>query len=110
MDDLPWDSDKLYECAERGPHPSATKHRDFLRDECADFIEAGFWVVLPLELVLALGKDVRLSPMAVKEEHNRRPRVLVDHTYFGVNEHTVRELPPEVMQFGGALPRIMWLL
>jgi hypothetical protein len=36
--------------------------------------------------------------------------MLVDHTYIGVNEHTVRKLPPKVMQFGGALPRIMWLL
>jgi hypothetical protein len=36
--------------------------------------------------------------------------VLVDHTWFRVNEHTVTELPPEVMQFGGALPRILWLL
>ena len=36
--------------------------------------------------------------------------MLVDHTWFGVNEHTVMELPPEVMQFGGALPRILWLL
>jgi hypothetical protein len=76
----------------------------------ADFIDAGFWVVLPLQQVRALGKDMRLSPLAVKDEVNRRPRVLVDHTWFGINEHTINELPPEVMQFGGALPRILWLL
>jgi hypothetical protein len=47
----------------------------------------------------------------VKDEgEKRRPRVFVDHTWFGVNEHTVTELPPEVMQFHGALPRILWLL
>jgi hypothetical protein len=25
----------------------------------------------------------------------------MDHTWFGVNEHTVMEMPPKVMQFGG---------
>ena len=34
----------------------------------------------------------------------------MDHTWFGVNDHTVVELPPEVMQFGGALSHILWLL
>ena len=33
-----------------------------------------------------------------------------DHTWFGVNDHTILDLPREVMQFGGALPWILWLL
>ena len=69
----------------------------------ADFINAGFWVILPLEQVRSLGKDFHLSPVAIKEEVNCRPQVIVDHTWFRVNEHTVVELPSEVMQFGGAL-------
>ena len=69
----------------------------------ADFINAGFWVMLPLEQVCSLGKDFRLSLMAVKEEINHWLRVIIDHTWFRVNEHTVVELPSEVMQFGGAL-------
>jgi hypothetical protein len=48
-----------------------------------------------LEQILALNKDVRLSPLAIKDEHN---------------QHTVKDLPPQVMQFGGVLPRIMWIL
>jgi hypothetical protein len=68
----------------------------------ADFIEASFWVMLPHDQVRKLGKDLRLSPLAVKDEgEKRRPHVLMDHTWFGVNEHTVMELPPKVMQFGG---------
>lgn len=63
-----------------------------------------------MEQILALNKDVRLSPLAVKDEHNQRPWVLVDHTYFSINQHTVKDLPPQVMQFRGALPRIMWIL
>ena len=34
----------------------------------ADFIEAGFWVVLPLEQVQALDQDLWLSLLAVKDE------------------------------------------
>ena len=34
----------------------------------------------------------------------------MDHTWFGINDHTVVELPPEVIQFSGALSRILWLL
>ena len=39
----------------------------------ADFINAGFWVVLPLEQVRSLGKDFCLLPVAVKEEVNHHP-------------------------------------
>jgi hypothetical protein len=72
LDDPPWDPEKIIHNAQRGAHPSATVHRHFLRGEFADFIEAGFWVVLPLEQLRALPDgDLRLSPMAVKEEFNR---------------------------------------
>ena len=30
--------------------------------------------------------------------------------WFGVSEHTITKLPPEVMQFSGALGHILWLL
>ena len=36
--------------------------------------------------------------------------MLVDHTWFGVNEHTIPDLPCEVMQFSGVLPWLLWLL
>ena len=34
----------------------------------------------------------------------------MDHTWSGVNDHTMGELPSEVMQFREALSRILWLL
>ena len=58
MDDPPWSDVTIQQCADRGPHPSANLFREFLRDEMADFIEAGFWVVLPLEQVRSLGRDL----------------------------------------------------
>ena len=88
----------------------ARLHRDFLRAEMADFIDTGFWVVLPFKQVQSLGMDLRLLPVAMKEEVDCRPWVIVDHTWFGVNDHTVVELPSEVMQFEGALSHILWFL
>ena len=110
MDDPPWDATRITTCAARGPHPSTILHHEFLHDKFADFIDAGFWVVLPLEQIQSLQKNLCLSPMAVKVEHNHHPRVLVDHTWFGVNEHTVHNLPHEVMQFGSTLPWLLWLI
>ena len=67
-------------------------------------------MVLPLDQVQALNKDLWLSPMAIKIKHNWHLHVIVDHTWFSVNDHTIPDLPHEVMQFGGALPWILWLL
>ena len=111
MDDPPWTAECIQSCVDHGPHPLATLHHDFLCDEYANFIEAGFWVVLPLAQVQALNKDLCISPMAVKEvEHNHCPCIIMDHTWFGVNDHTILDLPHEVMQFGGTWPCILWLL
>ena len=77
MDDPPWDATRIATCATQGPHPSTILHHEFLRDEFAEFIDAVFWVVLPLEQIQSLQKKLRLSPMAIKVKHNRRPRVFI---------------------------------
>ena len=49
-----------------------------------------------------------LSPAAVKEERERKPRILCDHSWNPVNEKTLPHAPPEaMMQFGGTLQRIL---
>ena len=106
MADEPWTLQRKDECMARGPHKSAEEHSEFIRDEMADNIEQGFWVVLPYEQVKHL-PNLRLSPLGVKEERERRPRLVVDHTWFGVNDATVPHTPKEAMQFGAALPRIL---
>ena len=59
LDDPPWTTNKLSCNAAWGAHPSAGVHKDFLRGEFADFITAGFWVVLPLRQLRALpGTDL----------------------------------------------------
>ena len=107
--DEPWDADKLDECVRHGAHKSAQDHAAFLREEMADFMEANFWTVLPYDQVRDL-PDIRLSPAGIKEERERRPRVVIDHTWYGVNDNTEPSPFLPAMQFGGTLPRILWRL
>lgn len=74
--------------------------------EMLDFCEQGFWTVLPLSVVLAL-PHLRLSPLGVVPQRNRRSRLIVDYTFSGVNDETARLAPPEAMQFGEALQRML---
>ena len=102
-----WTPEFVQECLRRGAHPSAIEHMDFLRDEMADFCERGFWVVLPYDMVKHL-PNLKLSPAAVKPERDRRPRLLVDHTWWGVNDATEPYFAKGVMQFGRALSRLLY--
>ena len=107
----PWSKDQLDACIQRGCHRSATEHADFLREEMSEFIENKFWVVLPYELAREL-PSLQLSPSAVKDERDRKPRLLSDHSWDwgwpSVNESTLPHAPPESMQFGKALDRILY--
>ncbi|KAI2502175.1 hypothetical protein MHU86_12311 [Fragilaria crotonensis] len=71
-----------------------------------EFCAQGFWTVLPLSVALSL-PGLRLSPLGVVPQRDRRSRLIVDYTYSGVNEDTARLAPPEAMQFGKALQRFL---
>lgn len=106
-----WTDAQRDEAAQRGCHHSATEHAEFLRDEMAEFIESRFFAVLPYSKVRQL-QELRLSPAAVKDERDRKPRLLCDHSWPwpevpSVNESTEPHAPAEAMQFGGTLPRIL---
>jgi hypothetical protein len=68
----------------------------------AEFIKNRFWTVLPYRLVRDLSQ-LQLSPAAVKEERERKPRILCDHSWYPVNDSALPHAPPEAMQFGGTL-------
>jgi hypothetical protein len=95
----PWCGDRKDTLIERGCHQSATEHADFLREEMAEFIENRFWNVLPYRMVRDL-PHLQLSTAAVKEERERKPRILCDHSWYPVNHNTLMHAPPEAMQFG----------
>ena len=88
-----------------GSHASTKEHGAFTRSEMADFVRKGYWMVLPYEDVRHL-KNLRLSPMGCIPQRDRRPRLIIDYTWSGVNPDTVR-LAPDSMQFGRALLRVL---
>jgi hypothetical protein len=102
-----WTPEKLRDVVRRGPHKSAKDHATFVREEMASFAEQGFWVVLPLHEVEDR-KLLRLSPLGVVPQRDRRPRIINDLTFSGVNEETIRSGPAAAMQFGHALGRLLY--
>ena len=90
----------------RGPHKSARGERDFVFAEILDFCAQGYWAVLPYEVV----KDwpnLRVSPLGVVPQRDRRPRLIADYSFSAVNEETIALAPKEAMQFGHALQRVI---
>ena len=90
----------------RGPHKSAHDHAEFLASEFLDFCRKGYWMLLPYELVHNI-PELRISPIGVVPQRERRPRVIVDYSFYEVNRDTVKLAPQESMQFGKALNRML---
>jgi hypothetical protein len=72
----------------------------------ADMIEKGQWMVFPFSQVRDL-LNLRISPIGVVPQRDRRPRTIVDYSYSGINQDTCPIAPSEAMQFGTALQRII---
>ena len=90
----------------RGPHHSSFQHIDFLRDELADMVDQATWLVLPYARLRHI-PNLRISPMGVVPQNERRPRPIVDYSFSGVNRDTVLLAPRKAMQFGRALERLI---
>ena len=109
----PWDDARLEATMQRGPHKSAVEYVDFLQEELLDFVQKGFWMILPVRLLKKYNmiyKSLRVSPMGVVPQRARRPRIIVDYSFFGLNEETIKMAPKDAMQFGKALQRILQAL
>jgi hypothetical protein len=91
---------------QRGPHKSAAEHSEFLDSEMATMVERGQWMVLPYSVVRDMD-NLRIAPIGVVPQHDRRPRTIVDYTYYRLNAETVPLAPSESMQFGKTLPRVL---
>jgi hypothetical protein len=106
MRTLPWSRHRKDASIERGAHLSAKQHVAFLRQEFASMIKKGQWTVFPARLVRHMHK-LRISPIGVVYQRDRRPRTIVDYSFCDVNEYTAPWAPYEAMQFGRALHRIL---
>jgi hypothetical protein len=53
-------------------------------------------------------QNLRITPLRVVPQHQRRPRAIVDYTFSGVNPDLLPRAPAEAMQFGRALDHILY--
>jgi hypothetical protein len=106
MRTLPWSRQRKDAAINRGAHLSAKQHVAFLQQEFASMIKKGQWTVLPARLVRHMRK-LRISPIRVVPQRDRRPRTIVDYSFCDVNEDTAPWAPSKAMQFGRALHRIL---
>ena len=102
----PWTTARRDEAVSRGSHQSAHADREFVFEEMADFCAQGYWAVLPYDNVCHWA-NLRVSPLGVVPQRDRRPRLIVDYSFSDVNAETVKLAPPEAMQFGKALHRVL---
>jgi hypothetical protein len=106
MMDENWTSEMLAERAQRGSHQSTKAYVDFVREEMADFDEKSFWTILPLATIQHI-PNLRLSPLGCVPQRDRRPRLINDLSFYEINKNTVCMAPPDAMQFGRALERVL---
>jgi hypothetical protein len=67
-------------------------------------------MVLPYRLLQKhkhLISNLRISPMGVVPQRARWPRIIVDYSFQGLNNETIKMAPREAMQFSKALERIL---
>ncbi len=105
LSSAPWSAELKQKRFLRGPHRSAMEYAVFLAEEFEDFVRKGFWMLLPYEEVKDMA-GLRLSPIGVVPQRDRRPRIIVDYSFYGINAETVKLSIAASMQFGRALDRI----
>ena len=105
----PWTRSQCDAAVQRGPHQSSQGEREFVAEEMLDFCRQGYWIVVPYEEAATL-EGLRISPLGVVPQRDRRPRLIVDYSFSGVNDDTLQWAPREAMQFGRALQRVFTTL
>ena len=104
--DSPWTPAELAAAITRGPHQSAYEYQDFLREDMADMVQKEFWTVVEYDSVRDV-PGLRLHPVGVVPQHARRPRPIIDYTFYGVNSSTQPNVPMDSMQFGRTFDRLI---
>ena len=103
----PWGATACDAAISRGPHKSAYDDAEFVFEEVLDFCRQGYWAVLPAYDSVRQWINLRISPLGVVPQRDRRPRLIVDYSFSGVNDDTLTLAPRESMQFGRALKRVL---
>jgi len=102
-----WSTQQRDHAYDRGPHPSAAQHyKEFLLADMFDYVQMGYWTVLPYNAVRHL-PSLRLAPAGVVPQRERRPRPIMDYSFYRTNQDGHSHAPKHAMQFGKALSRIL---
>jgi hypothetical protein len=74
-----------------------------------DYVQMGYWLVLPFG-AFRNKPNLRLPPSGVVPQRDRRPRPIMDYTFYGTKQACIPIAPSAAMQFSSALQRILqWL-
>ena len=103
----PWTTDQKDAAIRRGNHPSTHAYSDFILAEMTDMRKKGMFIILPYSAVRSY-KPLRLSPLGCVPQRERPPRIINDYTFSGVNPASLKLAPPEAMQWGRTLNRVLW--
>ena len=89
-----------------GDHSSATEESTFVRTELAEQARAGHIDHFPLRAVRHLTR-LWLSPLAAIPQRGRKPRLICDFLWSGLNEVVTQVAHKEAMRSGKALYRVI---
>ena len=105
----PWSTARKDAAIQRGNHPSVLAFADFVKEEMLDMRRKGIFVILPYKL-LRDRPELRISPLGCVPQRDRRPRIINDYTFSGVNPSTLKLSPEAAMQWGRAFHRMLWYI
>ncbi|CAJ1945328.1 unnamed protein product [Cylindrotheca closterium] len=97
----PWSQSQLDMRVAWGCHSSANEFKEFLMEKFLDFGRKGFLILLPYDAIKD-EKGLCLSPIGCVPQDNRRPRMIVDYLFWGLNDETMKLAPEGAMQFSTA--------
>jgi hypothetical protein len=69
-------------------------------------VSYGMWIVQPWTAAKNL-QNLCISPPGCVLQRKRRPQLIANYTFSGVNKDTIQVAPPKAMQLGGALRRVI---
>jgi hypothetical protein len=65
------------------------------------------WIILPADMIKSMF-GLRLSPLGLVPQRNRRDLMISDYSYFDVNSDTLNIAPSEALQFRRTLWRLLF--
>jgi hypothetical protein len=71
-----------------------------------DYTNMGYWTVLPFHAEQRY-KQLKLAPAGVAPQLDRRPRPIMDYSFYHTNQECLPLAPTHAMQFGDAMQCIL---